>query len=162
MQDYLMSGENIIKTKNANFLLRLDENELRRFGVFGVDAEMRLLGLGAGKESIGGELYLTNFRLFFHSHSVNRLTGSLSIFLPKIVKTKNTSGLITGIMEVVTRDRSFEFIAWGVQKFTVAVAAARTSLSPRQTEQLRITIRDSPEKCGNGLKVFPTDLFVRF
>lgn len=162
MDDYLPSGENIIETKNANFLLRLDENELRRFGVFGIDAEMRLLGLGAGKESIGGKLYLTNFRLFFHSHSVNRFTGSLSIFLPKIVETKNTSGLITGIMEVVTRDRSFEFIAWGVPKFTVAVAAARDSLLPQQTEDLRVTVRDSPEKCGDGLKVFPSDLFVRF
>ncbi len=64
MDDYLLSGENIVETKDANFLLRLDENGLRQFGVFGVDAEMRLLGLGEGKESIGGKLYLTNFRLF--------------------------------------------------------------------------------------------------
>lgn len=53
MDDYLLSGENIIETKGANFLLHLDESGLRRFGVFGVDAEMRLLGLGEGKESIG-------------------------------------------------------------------------------------------------------------
>lgn len=162
MDDYLLPGENIIETKGANFLLRLDENELRQFGVFGVDSEMRLLGLGEGKESIGGKLYLTNFRLFFHSHSVNRFTGSLSIFLPKIIETKQTSGLITKVMEVVTLDYSFEFIAWGVPKFMTAVAAARDSLLPQQTEDLRIAVHDSPEKCGDGLTVFPTDLFMRF
>lgn len=65
-------------------------------------------------------------------------------------------------MEVVTLDYSFEFIAWGVPKFMIAVAAARDSLSAQQAEDLRIAVRDSPEKCGDGLKVFPSDLFVRF
>ena len=82
--------------------------------------------------------------------------------MPNIIETKNNSGLITKIMKVVTLDYSFEFIAWGVTTFMTAVAAARDSLSPQQTEDLRIAMRDSSEKCSDGLKVFPTDLFVRF
>ena len=162
MENYLLPGENIIETKGANFLLRLDENELRQFGVFGVDAEMRLLGLGEGKESIGGRLYLTNFRLFFHSHSVNRFTGSLSIFLPNIIEMKDNSGLITRIMEVVTSGYSFEFIVWGIPKLMIEIAAAQGSLSPAQTEDLRIAVSNSPEKCGDGFKVFPPELIARF
>lgn len=158
MDEYLFAGENLIKTKGSNFLLRYKERCFRRFGE---DMGTKLLGLHE-KESIGGWLYLTNFRLFFQSHLVNRFNGTLSIFLPNIIETKNNPGLITKIMEVVTLDYSFEFIAWGVPTFMTAVAAARNSLSPQQTEQLRIAVRDSPEKCGDGLKVFPSDLFVRF
>ncbi len=158
MNDYLLSGERIIQTKSANFLLRYKERGLRRFGE---DMGTKLLGLHE-KESISGWLYLTNFRLFFQSHLVNRWNGTLSIFLPNIIETKNNAGLITKVMEVVTLDYSFEFIEWGVPKFMTALAAVRDSLSPQQTEDLRIAVLDSPEKCGDGLKVFPTDLFVRF
>jgi hypothetical protein len=164
MNDYLLSGENFIETKNANFLLHLDENELRRFGVFGVDAEMRLLGLGEGKESIGGKLYLTNFRLFFQSHSVNRFKGTFSIFLPTIIEAKDVSQPLTlgKVMQIVTQNHNFEFVVWKIPKLITDVTAARDSISPAQIEELRIAVRNAPEKCGDGLKIFPSDLFVRF
>ena len=52
MDDYLLSGERIIETKGANFLLRYQERGLRRFGE---DMGTKLLGLHE-KESIGGWL----------------------------------------------------------------------------------------------------------
>ena len=159
MEDYLLSGENIIETKGANFLLRYKERGLRLF--FGEDIGTKLLGLH-GKESIGGRLYLTNFRLFFHSHSVNRFTGSLSVFLPNIAEMKDNSGLITRIMEVVTSGYSYEFIVWSIPKLMIEIAAAQGSLSPAQTEDLRIAVSNSPEKCGDGFKVFPPELIARF
>lgn len=155
MDEYLFSGESIIETKGANFLLRLDEHGLPRFGLFGVDSEMRLLDLPEGYESIGGKLYLTNFRLFFQSHRINRFTGTLSIFLPTIIETKDTSHFVSKIMEVVTPSHAFGFVVWGIPKLVAAITAARDSLSPAQSEALRIATCNAPEKCGDGLKVFP-------
>ncbi len=58
-------------------------------------------------------------------------------------------------MEVVSPNHTFEFIMWGVPKFMSAIAAARDLLLPAQSEALRVAVHSSPEKWGDGLKVFP-------
>ena len=155
MDEYLFPGESVIVTKGANFLFCLEEHKLRGLGVFGVDAETRLLNLPEGHESIGGWLYLTNFRLFFRSHSVNRFKGTFSIFLPNVTEIKDISEFISKKLEVITPGYDYKFVAWGVPKLMIAIAAARDSLSPAQNEALRIAARNAPEKCGDGLKVSP-------
>lgn len=151
MDEYLLSGESIIETKGANFLLRLDEHGLPRFRF---DGAMGMVGM-TDQEAIGGKLYLTNFRLFFQSHSINRFNGAFSIFLPAIIETKDNSRFVAKKMEVVTPSYAFEFVVWGIPKLMQAVASARGALSPTQTEVLREVAQKSPEKCGDGLKIFP-------
>lgn len=159
MEQYLFAGESIIETKSANFVLRLDEHGLPRFRF---DGAMGLVGM-VGQEAIGGKLYLTNFRLFFQSHSVNRFNGAFSIFLPSIVETKNTSRFVTKKMEVATPSYRFEFVVWGIPALMAATASARGALTPAELETLEVAVRTAPEKCGDGLKVFPPlmDLFSR-
>jgi hypothetical protein len=155
MDDYLFSGESVITKKGANFLLSFEEHKLRRLGVVGVDSEMRLLCLPEGNESIGGWLYLTNFRLFFQSHNVNRFNGTFSIFLPNVTETKDISQFISKVLEVITPSYDYKFVVWGIPKLMTAIADARDSLSPSQNEALQIAVRNTPEKCGDGLKVSP-------
>jgi hypothetical protein len=154
MDEYLLPGESVIATKGANFLLSLEKYGLSRFGE---DLGTKLLGLH-GQESLGGHLYLTNFRLFFRTHKLNRFTGTLSIFLPAIIETKNNSGLIKKIMEVITSDYTFEFIVWGIPKLVTDITSARDAITPAQSAALRIAVQNSPEKCGDGLKVFPPEM----
>jgi hypothetical protein len=155
MDEYLFSGERVLVTRGANFLLSLEEHKLRRLGVVGVDSEMRLLCLPEGDESIGGWLYLTDFRLFFRSHNVNRWKGTFSIFLTNVTEIKDISEFISKVLEVITPSYDYKFIVWGVPKLIAAIAAARDSLSPDQNEAMQNAARNAPEKCGDGLKVSP-------
>lgn len=157
MDEYLFLGENVIVTKGANFLLHLDEYGLPRFGLFGLDAQMLLAGLPEKHESIGGWLYLTNFRLFFQSHRFNRFKGTFSIYLQNIIEAKEISQPLTlsKVMQVITDNHNFEFVVWKIPKLMTAINAARDSISPAQNEALRIAVRSAPEKCGDGLKISP-------
>jgi len=151
MDKYLLEGESVIETKGANFVLRLDDHGLPRFRF---DGAMGAVGM-AGQEAIGGKLYLSNFRLFFDSHSINRFNGSFSIFLPTIVETKDSSRFVTKKLEVTTPSYVFEFVVWGIPKLMESISAAREALSPSQVEALREAAQNAPELCGDGLKIFP-------
>lgn len=157
MDEYLFSGECVIETKGANFLLSLDDYGLPRFGLLGVDTQMLLTGLPEKHESIGGWLYLTNFRLFFKSHRINRFKGTFSIYLPNIIEAKDISQPLTvsKVMQVITRNHNFEFVVWKIPKLITAIVHARAALTPAQHEALRMAVRNAPEKCGDGLKVSP-------
>lgn len=97
MDEYLFEGEHVLETKPANFVLSLTEHGLPRFRF---DGAMGAVGM-AGKEAIGGKIYLTNYRLFFKSHSINRFNGAFSIFLPTIEEIRDTSRFLAKKMEVV-------------------------------------------------------------
>ncbi|MGI8788314.1 MAG: hypothetical protein ACR2HG_11195 [Pyrinomonadaceae bacterium] len=157
MDEYLFSGESVIEKKSANFLLGLDEHGLPRFGLFGLDAQMLLTGLPEKSESIGGHLFLTNFRLFFLSHRFNRFKGTFSIFLPNINEAKHVSQPLTlsKIMQIVTRNHKFEFVVWKIPKLIAAINAARDSVLPANIEELQNAVHEAPEKCGDGFKISP-------
>ncbi len=157
MDRYSLAGEIVIEKKGANFILQLDEHGLPKFGLFGVESESRLLGLPEKIESIGGHLFLTNFRLFFSSHRFNRFKGTFSIFLPNIVEAKDVSQPLTlsKMMQVVTRNHKFEFVVWKIPKFIAAINAARDSVLPAQIQELRNAVQSSPEKCGDGFNISP-------
>ncbi|CAN5383558.1 hypothetical protein BH10ACI1_BH10ACI1_15440 [soil metagenome] len=157
MNEYLFSGESVIEKKGANFLLFLDEHGLPRFGLFGHNPQMLLNGLPEKTESIGGHLYLTNFRLFFWSHRFNRFKGTFSIFLPNIIEATDVSQPLTlsKMMQVVTLDHKFEFVVWKIPKLIVAINAARNSISSVQIEELQNAVRNSPEKYGDGFNINP-------
>ena len=163
MDEYLFSGEIVIKKKGANFLLSLDEHGLPKFGLLGLDSEMRLFSLPEGNESIGGWINLTNFRLFFWSHRFNRFKGTFSIFLPNIIAVKDVSQPLTlsRIMKLTTKNCDFKFTVWKISAFIAEINAAQNSISPEQIEELKKAVRNSSEKCGDGFNVNPPvmDLF---
>lgn len=157
--EMLLAGESELTSKGANFVLNLNENGLPRFRYDGL---MGAVGM-TGKEAIGGKLFLTNFRVYFQSHNVNRFNGAFSIFLPSIETMKDVSAFLTKKLEIVTPSYNFEFVVWGIPQFMAQIKAARDALSPSQQEELQSAAQASPEKCGDGLKVFPPlmDLFSR-
>ena len=155
----LLPDESEIISKGANFVLSLADNGLPRFRY---DGMMGVVGM-AGKESIGGHLHLTNFRLVFASHSVNRFTGTFSIFLPTIESMEDKSSFIVKKLVVTAPSYAYEFVIWGIPKLIEAANTARNALSATQIAQMQAAAQASPEKCGDGLKVFPPlmDLFSK-
>lgn len=140
--EMLLPGESEITSKGANFVLKLDEHGLPRFRY---DGAMGAVGM-AGKEAIGGHLHVTNFRVFFQSHSVNRFKGSFSIFLPSIEDMKDASAFLTKKMEIVTPSYNFEFVVWGIPQLMAQIKAARGALSPEQQTQAQAAAQAEPGK----------------
>lgn len=101
--DELMSGEQILHSTLANLVVKPEDFGLGKFA-FG---DLLWLAGMQNKEAIGGGLHLTTHRLVFKSHRLNRLRGSVSIFLPTISDLRNSSfgrlrrlTLTTGIARV--------------------------------------------------------------
>jgi hypothetical protein len=149
-QDDLLSGEKVVLSKGANAIIKIDEHGLSRFAF---DQLMWTVGM-KGKEAIGGKLHLTNYRLIFKSHAVNRLKGKFSIFLPTIQDVKDVSFLITKKIAVMTQTQRFEFVVWGIPELISAIESTRNNLNPQQTEFLRTAAVANYQKCGEGLKIF--------
>jgi hypothetical protein len=148
--DDLLAGETVILSKNANAIISVDENGLSRFAF---DQLMWTVGM-QGKEAIGGRLHLTNFRLIFKSHAINRLTGKFSILLPTIQEVKDVSRFLTKKIEIVTRTQHFEFVVWGIPELIAAITAAKTKLTAEQIQSLRANAAADYQKLGDGLQVF--------
>ena len=69
------------------------------------------------KEALGGMLYLTNYRLLFRSHFLNRARGTFSIFLPSIRDVRITSFGANRNITVDTDVFHFNYIVWGIPSF---------------------------------------------
>jgi hypothetical protein len=148
--DDLLAGENVILSKNANAIISVDEQGLSRFAF---DQLMWTVGM-QGKEAIGGRLHLTNFRLIFKSHAINRLTGKFSILLPTIQEVKDVSRFLTKKIEIVTKTQHFEFVVWGIPELIAAITAAKTKLTVEQIQSLGANAAADYQKLGDGLQVF--------
>jgi hypothetical protein len=148
--DDLLAGETVILSKNANAIITVDEQGLSRFAF---DQLMWTVGM-QGKEAIGGRLHLTNFRLIFKSHAINRLTGKFSILLPTIQEVKDVSRFLTKKIEIVTKTQHFEFVVWGIPELIAAITAAKTKLTAEQIQSLRANAAADYQKLGDGLQVF--------
>ena len=146
----LLANEILLMSKGANTIIKPDEHGLSRFAFDGL---MPLVGM-QGKEAIGGHLHLTNYRLVFESHAINRLTGKFSIFLPTIQDIRNASGLLVKKIEVNTRLQKYEFVVWGIPALLAAIVLAKDSLMPESILSLRSAAVADYKKCGDGLQVF--------
>jgi hypothetical protein len=83
----LLPVEKLVLSKFANAIIKIEEHGLSQFFV---DDLLGLVGM-QGKEAIGGKLHLTNYRLVFKAHFLNRVSGKFSIALPTIQSIKDTS-----------------------------------------------------------------------
>lgn len=109
-KDELLPGEDVVLNKNVNAIIRIDEHGLSRFAF---DHVMNAAGL-RGVEALGGQLHLTNYRLVFKSHSINRVKGVFSIFLPTLREVRNTSSGVKRQIGLATGTQQFTFIVWGI------------------------------------------------
>jgi hypothetical protein len=149
-QSDLLSGESVILSKGANAVIKISDYGLSRIAF---DQLMWTVGM-KGKEAIGGKLHLTNYRLIFKSHPLNRLRGKFSIFLPTIREVKDVSGLISKKIEVFTQTQAFEFVVWGIPALIAAIKSSKSKLDPKEVETMRTAAVKNYEKCGEGLKIF--------
>jgi hypothetical protein len=146
----LLPSEEIVLSKGANAVIKLSEYGLSKFA-FG--KYMWVVGL-KGKESIGGKLHLTNYRLVFKSHRLNRVRGKFSIFLSTITGIRDTSVLITRKVAVSTKLREFEFIMWGIPAFIEAVQTRKAALGDDDIAKIQTYAVQYYERCGEGLEKF--------
>jgi hypothetical protein len=144
----LLPNERVLMPKRANAVVRYTDYGLERIGAMHVGLE----SFGwAGKEAVGGKLFLTNYRLLFKSHRINRLTGSFSIFLPSVQGARDSSRGVVRRATFTTSAQEFEFVVWGVGAFIAAVDAQRTRVDLNALNNVLLAAADSPATLGLGL-----------
>lgn len=154
----LLAGEETILTKAANAVIRPNEYGLKRFPF---DAFMPLVGM-KGQEAVGGRLHLTNYRLVFASHRLNRARGTFSIFLPTITDAADVSRLATRKVSITTRSQEFGFVMWGIGAFLAALERCRREMDAARGAELVHAIQARPEVLGDELEVSRSvDLVIR-
>jgi hypothetical protein len=146
--DDLLPGEHWIRTKLANMVISVKEYGLSRFAF---DKYMGLVGM-KGREAIGGNAHLTNYRIIFKSHGINRVRGTHSILLPNV--TDVSAGLLN--LHVETQLQKFKFVMWFKKSFVADAQQAKGNLKGDNLEKLRQAILEKPEALGEGLKKWAT------
>jgi hypothetical protein len=117
----LLPGERLLASRLANLVVDPARFGLRPF-VFG-DLGF-LLGM-KGKEVVGGALHLTNLRLLFKTHRLNRLHGAVSLFLPSIVAVEESRLLVMRRLRLRTESMQLEFNLLDVEGLRTPVECAR-------------------------------------
>lgn len=149
-QTDLFEGERVLLSKGANAVIKINDYGLKRLPF---DQLMPLVGF-KGKEAIGGKLHVTNYRLIFKSHSINRLKGTFSIFLSTIQDVRDTSQFIAKKMAVATQTQTFEFVIWGIPALMTEINNARDRLTDEQKDSIKSIAIADHVKVGEGLELF--------
>ncbi len=144
----LFEGEKVILSKNSNLIVTPKEFGLKKFAY---DDLLWTVGM-KNKEALGGKIHLTNYRLVFISHSLNRLTGKTSIFLPTIKDVKDSSFQLTKKITVETYTSKVDFVIWGIDKVIKSIQEQQSDLNPSDIEKIRQLTISNPEKSSDGLK----------
>jgi hypothetical protein len=120
----LLSGEAILSELPANFIINISQYGLSRFCADGL---MWTVGL-QGKEALGGRLFVTNYRVIFATHPLNRVTGEISIPLDIVSGVQNRSVFIMKRVAVLCALGELEFVVWNVGRFMACVEEGRRVL----------------------------------
>lgn len=147
-EEDLLPGEQVVLDKSANAMIRVSEFGLSRFAF---DRVMVATGLG-DVEAIGGKLYVTDYRVLFKSHTVNRVRGAFSIFLPTVRELRDTSAGIKRQLEVSSSTQRFTFVIWGIPKVIAAIENARARLAPAAVSRLAESATAHSARLGEGLQ----------
>jgi hypothetical protein len=142
-EDELLSGETVIIEKMAGAFIKLKDYNLR---------SLSYLNWG-GTDKEGGRLHLTNYRLIFASHALNRVVGKFSILLPTIQQIKNTSFLLDRRIEIHTQAQIFEFQVWGIPEFMARITSTRDRIDAKGKEALVAKITHEYPKLGEDFNV---------
>lgn len=142
--DDLLAGERRILSQSANMVISVKQSGLSRFAF---DDFLGLVGM-KGKEAIGGMVHLTNYRVMFKSHFLNRVRGKHSIFLPCIQSMSTTYNKLI----VESSVQQFEFVMWMKQPFIDAVNQEKDGIDAEELSQLKEAIAANPGAVGAGLQ----------
>lgn len=145
--DVLLDGETVLYQEPANFVVKLQEHGLKRFAF---DNWNWVVGM-KGKEALGGRIYLTNYRLIFKTHNVNRLNGITSIFLFLIIDQRNSSFFVARKMTLETHTAKMDFTLFNPNKLIEKIKAAKTQLQASQIERIRVLAMENPDKISENL-----------
>ncbi len=142
--DELFKGESILRSMPANLAVRLQD-----FGL-GKAAYRDMLFLAGMKEveAVGGTLHLTNFRLLFRSHPVNRLNGTVSIYLSTIRDVRDSSRWLVRKISIGTTIGSVDLVVSEPSRVAVEMTRARDAITEAQAESLRQQIEATPAVGG--------------
>lgn len=116
---YLLPGEHIVFSKAGGLVFKPKDYGLKNFAF---DDLMWTTGM-KDKESIAGELYLTNYRLIHKSTKLNRLRGVFSIFLPTIKQVSNSSFFIAKKITVETYSSRVVFTMYDEKEMFEKISA---------------------------------------
>jgi hypothetical protein len=146
-EDDLFPGEQILWFEPASLVVRPEDFGLKDFAF---NQFLWVVGMKK-KEVIGGRIYLTNFRIIFKSHRINRLKGMISVFLPAIIDYKNTSFFITQKITIKTFVSKIDFVAGGVDKLVALIKKQKNQLNDSDIQDLNKLVSAFPSKCSQGL-----------
>ncbi|EGU81680.1 hypothetical protein FOXB_07806 [Fusarium oxysporum f. sp. conglutinans Fo5176] len=150
--DDVLPGEKVLMKKAANAMININDYKLSRFFA---DDLARLFGK-ENLEAIGGKLYLTNYRLLFKSHSINRVTGKFSVALPTIIAVEDTSKFLTKRIDVTTSTETFQFVVWGIPELIDKINETRLALEPVEVKRLQSLVLENYKVFGDGMTVAKT------
>jgi hypothetical protein len=143
----LLPGEASILTKKANFLVSLKKENLRRLhftNYIQID--------GSDAEAVGGKAHLTNYRLLFKSHALNRLRGTNSVWLPSVTSVNAT--FVRLVLE--TEVQRFEYVMWFKTEIVQAIKTQVAGFTPKRTRALQKVLLANPQVLGPGLERWAT------
>ncbi len=149
----LLPDERFSVSKNANAVIKISDYGLTELPAM---KQAKYYGFG-GKEAIGGKLHLSNYRLLFKSHQVNRAKGQFSVFLPTVQELQDRSRLLSKQLHISTPTQRFEFVVWGVPELIANISDSKRRLTAEQVSYLRDVVpRQYGEEIGRGLQVDPS------
>lgn len=113
-----------------------------------------------GTEAVGGRLYVTNLRVVFTAHAVNRLHGSLTIPLTAIEDIQPWRSKLNIGVEVTTGTTRQQYTTWGRSRVVGAIEDARRALGPAERAQIE-SVRESLRALGPNYPVETLSTEVR-
>lgn len=128
----LLPGERLLQSTPGNLVIDPARFGLRPF-VFG-DLGF-LLGM-KGKEVVGGGLHLTNLRVLFKSHRLNRLHGAVSLFLPSVEAVETSRVLLMRRLRLRTASAQIEFNLFDAAELCAHIERARAEFGPAEQAAL--------------------------
>ncbi|MEM6473480.1 MAG: hypothetical protein AAF802_28230 [Planctomycetota bacterium] len=142
-----LPGEVRLASYPANLVIRPSDHGLkemklaRGFWIFGMK----------GRESLGGTLHLTNHRLLFCTHRLNRVTGHASLFLSTINAIHDRSVFIAEKLAFETDASSIEFFVNEPHSLKSAIESAIEGLGASDAETLKQFLFDHPQRAADAL-----------
>ena len=140
-----IEGEKLLLSKNANLIIRRTEFDLPPLVQIGFCGRLGM----KGKEAIGGQLHFTSYRLIFKSHSFNRVTGSISVFLPQITSLKNTSSPIVRRVTLSTLLAKMDFVVFGISALIEKIHEAQKAFGQNDKERVVMAVTANPSMVGS-------------
>lgn len=129
----LLPGEHVLVSKHANAVVGIVQAGPGSLGSVGM----------TGTEVVGGQLYLTDLRLIFRAHRVNRLQGGFTISLSSVTQVRDTSSGLRRQVEIVTPLERFTFVVWGVATLIARIEALRSAVAVKTGNTAVLQVRQA-------------------